>query len=91
MFSKSSIQVGVYSTAVYEGIGFGIRTYIYNIAHADTMERLVQMGAAEYIESAEELLEKLMVENDTGNIKEFLWKTNAFQNICVEISSLLMD
>ena len=41
-----------YSTAVYEGIGFGIRTYIYNIAHADTMERLVQMGAAEYIESA---------------------------------------
>lgn len=91
LFSKSSIQVGVYSTAVYEGIGFGIRTYIYNIAHADTMERLVQMGAAEYIESAEELLEKLMVENDTGNIKEFLWKTNAFQNICVEISSLLMD
>ena len=55
------------------------------------MERLIQMGAAEYIESAEELLEKLMVENDTGNIKEFLWKTNAFQNICVEISSLLMD
>lgn len=91
LFAKSSIQVGVYSTALYEGIGFGVRTYLYDIAHADTMDRLVQMGAAEYICSAEDLLHKLSTDKDTRNIKEILWKSNAFPNICAEIDGLLRN
>lgn len=89
LFACSRIQIGVYSTAIYEGIGFGLETYIYRIAHADAMQNLVQMGAAEYIESADDLLGKLEVKKNMKVVKDILWKNNAFEKICDEISRLL--
>lgn len=88
LFARSRVQVGVYSTAIYEGIGFGLETYIYHIAHADAMQNLVEMGAAEYIESADDLLRKLEVKKDIKSIKDILWKNNAFENTCIEIEKV---
>lgn len=89
LFAKSRIQIGVYSTAIYEGVGFGLDTYIYNIAYADCMQKLVEMGVAEYVNSAEEILCKLDIEKKTKDIKSLLWKSNALENICKEINYLL--
>lgn len=91
LFAESRVQVGVYSTAIYEGIGFGLETYIYNIAHADAMKKLVEIGAAEYVESADELLDKLSSGKNAKKIKEILWKSNAFENICGEVNRLLTN
>lgn len=90
-FAKCDIQVGVYSTAMYEGLGFGLRTYIYNIGHADTMAELCEQGYADYVSNATELLENItsMDRNTRQDGKEF-WKMNSFENICREIDQLLL-
>lgn len=88
-FSRCSIQIGVYSTALYEGLGFGLVTYIYDIGHADTMDELCRQGYAVYIKSVEELYDHIMGDN-IGNCKkgkEF-WKMNSLENICKEIDKL---
>lgn len=89
-FAKCSFQVGVYSTAVYEGLGFGLTTYIYDIGHADTLADLCEQGYASYVRSAEELYANICTYNDNEkkNGKTF-WKLNSFENICNEIDKLL--
>ena len=89
-FAKCDIQVGVYSTAIYEGLGFGLMTYIYNVGHADTMKELCEQGYAIYVNGAEELCAHISSMDMSGNkeTKEF-WKMNSFENICREIDQLL--
>ena len=89
-FAKCHIQVGVYSTAIYEGLGFGLSTYIYNIGHADTLADLCEQGYASYVNNAEELYMDISAKNLNGHndSKEF-WKMNSFENICSEIDRLL--
>lgn len=90
LFAKCKIQVGVYSTAVYEGIGFGLRTCIYNIAHADTMQNLVDEGYAKYVNNVEELMQFIFFQ-DQEDVKtaESLWKSNAMDNIITVINKFL--
>lgn len=90
-FSQCSIQVGVYSTAIYEGLGFHLTTYIYDIGHADTMEELCRQGYATYVKSAEELYMHITTEKTNGNRKDGknFWKMDSLENICAEIDKLL--
>ena len=89
-FPQCKIQVGAYSTAIYEGLGFGLTTYIYDVGHADTMIELCRQGYATYVRNVEELYAHItadaMHDNKTG--KEF-WKMNSLENICDEINKLL--
>ncbi len=89
-FPKCSIQVGVYSTAIYEGLGFGLTTYIYDVGHADTMFELCQEGYAVYVKSVEELYMHITADemNNSNNGNGF-WKMNSLENICDEIDKLL--
>lgn len=90
-FSRCSIQIGAYSTAIYEGLGFHLVTYIYDVGYADTMKELCQQGYAKYVKSAEELYSRItMDEINSNNYKEEnFWKKNALNNICHEIDRLL--
>lgn len=90
-FSRCIIQVGVYSTAIYEGLGFHLATYIYNIGHADTMEELCRQGYATYVKNAKELYAHITTDEISGsnhNAENF-WKMGSLQNICNEIDKLL--
>lgn len=89
-FPRCSIQVGVYSTAIYEGLGFGLTTYIYDVGHADTMVELCQQGYAVFVKSVEELYGHITSDGVDGSDKgkEF-WKMNSLENICDEIDGLL--
>ena len=89
-FSVCHVQVGVYSTAIYEGLAFGLATYIYDIGHADTMEELCSQGYAVYVKDAKELYGHLRTDRISRDIngKKF-WKANAVENICREIDELL--
>lgn len=86
LFSKSSIQVGAYSTAIYEGLGFGLDTYIYQIYGTNIFEDLCKEGFITYINSANEL--KIYLERKSTNKKmneEYLWKKDSLNNIIKEI------
>ena len=86
-FAQSDIQVGAYSTAIYEGLGFGLQTYIYQVGHADTMKELCEQGYATWVRSVEELSD--LIKANTGVEQpdtEGFWKRNALQNMKDEIS-----
>ncbi|MCR4746830.1 MAG: alpha-2,8-polysialyltransferase family protein, partial [Lachnospiraceae bacterium] len=59
LFSRSSIQVGVESTAIYEGMGFNLETYIWDIPMAVSMMDIVEQGYAETFKNAEEFIQLL--------------------------------
>lgn len=55
LFAESRAQVGVFSTAVYEGLGFGLPTFLAALPGVESMQSLVASGAAQRVKSPEEL------------------------------------
>ena len=55
LFARSSVQVGVASTAIYEGLTFDLETYIYDCQGWAVTKPLVADGAATLVASADEL------------------------------------
>lgn len=87
-FSISDIQIGVYSMALYEGIGFGLITYIYNIGRADTMRDLSDLGYAKMFDTVEELIELIRHGEKYVIEKKEFWKKDALNNIIKELTIL---
>ncbi|MDY7029837.1 MAG: hypothetical protein SVR04_16210 [Spirochaetota bacterium] len=44
LFCESAVQVGVYSTALFEGIRFGCRTYLLNLPGIEYMDDFIAYG-----------------------------------------------
>jgi hypothetical protein len=59
LFAQSRAQVGVGSTAVYEGLYFNLETYVYDTDGASILMPLVQTGAALRIDSVDTLAAQL--------------------------------
>lgn len=55
LFAASTWQVGVYSTALYEGIAFGCRTFILDAPGWGAMRPLVEEGTAQLVGRASEV------------------------------------
>jgi len=45
-FSESEYQMGVFSTAIFEGIGMGCKTILFDLAGIEYMEQLIQSNLA---------------------------------------------
>lgn len=90
-FASSDIQIGVYSTAIYEGLGFGLRTLIFRVGHYDIMQPLVDAGYARYIDSAKEAVHEIE-EGHWERIRENdFWKRGSLENIMHEIDQVLEE
>lgn len=77
LFGVSNYQIGVYSTAIFEGMAFGLKTFVLNVDGSENVRDLCDGGYAELINSAEEFINKMTkVQNET----EF-WKKGAVDNI----------
>ena len=55
LFAASLWQLGVYSTAIYEGLAFSCHTYILNIPGAELVRPLIDNGMARLVNSAGDL------------------------------------
>ena len=87
LFSRCSMQVGVESTAIYEGMGFGLKTFIWDIPRAAAMRALVNSGAATLFQDAKEL-SSLMERGEgegTGYDSDSIWKKDSLNTIEREI------
>jgi hypothetical protein len=82
IFAESMIQVGVYSTALYEGLGFSLRTYIFDIPGAIYSKPLYETGLAKKVNSVEDLASCIMSDKlrDPFDLK-YLFKPNSVNNI----------
>lgn len=57
LFARSTAQVGVYSTALYEGLAVGLDTYLLECPGAVQLQPLVDRGYATVVDSPAEFLE----------------------------------
>ncbi|MBX0286457.1 hypothetical protein [Haloarcula salinisoli] len=59
LFAESSVQVGVGSTALYEGLAFELATYLVREPTIEWLAPVIEAGEATVVESADDLAEQL--------------------------------
>lgn len=81
LLAESEIQVGVCSTALYEGLAFGLQTYLVEEPCIEIMTPLLETGLATKVTSSKELI-KYIKENKKIEPQsvELFFKDNALQN-----------
>lgn len=81
LFAESSAQVGVGSTAVYEGLCFDLETFVFDIDGADVLQSLVIDDAATLVENLKDLVAGLGSSDKTQFDRERFFEPNAVDNI----------
>lgn len=93
LFAASDIQIGVYSTGIYEGLAFNLKTYIINLPGWEGMNSLIQEHYAQLISSPEELISILKEQESIkeNKTKITFWKENSKENIIKEINKIIAN
>lgn len=92
LFSISAYQVGGYgSTAVFEGLYFGLKTFIYKDRALTLLLSLCEQGFADLFGCAEELYQLIRQNISTDKRKITFWRENALENMKNEIEAIIAD
>jgi hypothetical protein len=87
ILAESRIQVGVGSTAIYEGLAFGCITYLVDLPSLEHLKSLIDMGFAKKIQKAEEI-EYQTVSQFLAPDKEFFFASNWKNNFSSAINKV---
>ena len=87
LFAESSAQIGVGSTAIYEGLCFDLETYVCDLPGSSVLEPLVDEGAAKLISSVDELASSLGT-RELSFDREYYFAPNATENTCQALQKL---
>ena len=89
LFSECKRQVGVYSTALYEGLYFGLDTYILDAPGSEYMDYLIEEGHASLVSSVEEYVSERDC-SDTSQIdREYFFINNSVDRFNAAIDDIL--
>ena len=90
LFAESMIQVGVYSTALYEGLAFGLQTYVIDAPGVEYMNALLGTGVVRKASSVEELLRNIDSKKTAKAFDtEYFFKTNSVANMSSFLDRLI--
>lgn len=90
LFAASTAQVGVCSTAIYEGLAFGLDTYLVELPTVEWLSPLLETDSAVLVDSAAELVSQLSA--STGPIdREQYFAPNAADRLDRTLEGLLDD
>lgn len=81
LFAESRIQVGVNSTAIVEGLRFGLKTFLLDLPGVEHMERLVSRGTAAIVSSVGEIVKKAKGKSFPRVEIANFFKPNASKNV----------
>lgn len=88
LFAESSAQIGVGSTAVYEGLAFGLKTFVYDCPGSEVLQPLLAEGAAQLVSSPADLISSIGRTEKQFN-RGYYFEPNATDRTCEELSRLL--
>ena len=74
LFAKSSFQVGAFSTAIYEGLMFGCKTFIVNVSGVEYLSDLINEGYVMKISNISQLIDNLETFQPKKLDKDFIFK-----------------
>jgi hypothetical protein len=88
LLSESDTQIGVSSTALFEGTRFGLSTFLLNLPTVEVCKPLIDQGDARIIESVDEFVK---LQGESRNIEENirLFACNPIDNFCANIEQIL--
>ena len=86
LFAKSNIQIGVTSTAIFEGVAYGLKALIFHFEKTDEyMRELCQTTAGEMFDSASEMAQRIISlkesKDDELKLRELFFKSKGINNI----------
>lgn len=90
LFAESSVQIGVYSTALFEGLAFDLETYVYGCTDAEPPKSLIEEGTAKLITTANELAALLGHRTSSVNTG-YYFSPNATEKTCKLLRWLAKD
>lgn len=80
IFATSTAQVGVGSTAIFEGLAFGLDTYLVNYPSVEKLAGLIETGDVGLVESSEDLIGKLDSDSDNSTASAEYFASDALSN-----------
>ena len=87
LFAESSVQVGVGSTAIYEGLAFDLETYVYDCPGSEILEPVVAENSAEIVSSVEEFIGKLGTASGRFD-RDRYFAPDATEQVCAVLDDL---
>ena len=90
MFAGCQIQIGVASTAIFEGLGFGLKTLIYRISDAEMFQQVCDKGYASYINGVEDILKEMQLDHSKKQEQSF-WKMNSLETMKEELETIIRE
>ncbi|WP_405097348.1 hypothetical protein [Oceanobacillus sp. FSL H7-0719] len=67
LFAESEYQIGVYSTAIFEGLTLGCKTLLFNLPGIEYMEDLIKQNIVKLVHNNEEMVKMI----DTYDANQF--------------------
>jgi hypothetical protein len=96
LFGESKIQIGVYSTAFFEGLYFGLYTFLIDINGIEHARILLDLNYAILVSDIEDLIininsiqNKEITYGQKNQNVEYLFKSNSIENFKNEIEKIL--
>ncbi len=90
LLAESTIQIGVYSTAIIEGLAFELETYLIDYPGIEILEPLIESGTAKKVKNVDEVTLHIL---DQSGSKKFdrqrYFKSNAVPNIIKILKAML--
>lgn len=89
LFAESTAQVGVGSTALYEGLCFDLETFVFDTDGSYVLRPLVEDGTAATISTADEMVREMNRGRRRHFDRERFFKPDATENIPRELDTIL--
>lgn len=92
-FAKSTYQVGTGSLAIYEGLKFNLKTFIYDIPGSEKVDILLKMGYANSFNTAEQLaylIQSINLNNNKYDLTYF-WENDAKNKLILELKNEIIE
>ena len=89
LFAESKIQVGVNSTAIFEGLNFGLKTILLDLPGIEYMQYLIKERVAQVVSSPGDLAEEICNGTIPKIQTERFFKLDSLNNIKQAIDELL--
>lgn len=86
LFRMSSYQIGVSSTALLEGMAFGLKTIILKAPSYDYFEKLIEKEYMVLVEDLRDVVSIILNHSNSMISVEQLWKSNSFENLKKELT-----
>jgi len=88
LFAESSAQIGVGSTAVYEGLCFNLETFVFDIDGSDVLQPLIDDGVASVVSTVEDLPAGTVARTQENFDRERFFKSSAINNVTDQLKKI---